>query len=81
MKRFKSNIIIGLGVLIITIGVIGTPVIQDLMPLEGQFSSNTHVYYRVVKAPPEPPPYIPIAIISIGVLISIAGVFVRRRKN
>jgi len=81
MKKIAGNIIVVLGVLFAIAGLIGTPLVQDLMPINILFDSNTHSYLRVVPATAQPSPYIPLVLIVVGVIIIAVGTLIRRRKS
>ena len=69
-----------LGVLFSIAGLIGTPLVQDLMPVTILFDSNIHSYLRAVPATAQPSPFIPLVLIVVGVIIIAVGTLIRRRK-
>ena len=69
-----------LGVLFSIAGLIGTPLVQDLMPVTILFDSNIHSYLRVVPATAQPSPFIPLVLIVVGVIIIAVGTLIRRKK-
>jgi len=69
-----------IGVLLALVGLIGTPLIQDLMPLTILSDSNTHSYIRVVSTSDEQLLYVPLMFIAAGVFCFVVGTIIRRKK-
>lgn len=85
MKRPLANFAIVLGVVLATYGLIGTPVIQGLLPLEWVIPGSDHStlsYYRWVKsgapAATHSAAYLPYVFLATGLLLLIFGIASRR---
>jgi len=86
MKRLLANLAIALGIAAATFGLIGTPVIQDLLPLEWVIPGGdhaTHSYYRWVKsgtpAAAHSAAYLPYVILATGLGLLALGIVCRRK--
>jgi len=86
MKRLLANLAIALGIVVATYGLIGTPVIQRLLPLEWVISGSdhaTHSYYRWVKggarAAEHSAAYLPYVLLATGLALFVFGIASRRK--
>ena len=79
MKSLAGNITIIIGALLILAGVIGSPIIQDLLPVTSPFGGNGHTYLRVVPAEPAPWPHLWLMLLVFGTLACLFGIKIRRR--
>jgi hypothetical protein len=88
MKRLLANLAIALGLVLATYGFIGTPVIQDLLPLEwvipgSHQAQTTPHYYRWVKddahAAAQSAAYLPYVLLATGLALVVFGIASRRK--
>jgi hypothetical protein len=82
MRKLLANLAIALGVIVATFGLIGTPVIQDLLPVDFMLSAGdktTQQYLRAVPATAQSTGYLPYVLLVTGVVLFIVGVLSRRR--
>lgn len=79
MKRSAGSVLVILGILAVLIGFVGTPIVQDLMPVTIPFVGDSHTYLRMAPADAAPSPYAAVAVICAGVIAIVAGAFLRHR--
>ena len=77
MKRFAGITLIVLGIVVVILGVLGTQLVQDLMPIHLPSSGETHTYLRWVPADPDPAsapsPFLAPALIIVGLIAVVVG--------
>ena len=79
MKRLAGITLIALGSIAVIWGVLGTQIVQDLMPITLPSSGNTHTYLRWVPADPAPSPYLAPGLILFGLIAVAVGARIGRR--
>ena len=79
MKKFLANLMIAIGVLFTLSGLIGTPLVQDQLPLSFMSSSDGHQFFRIVTVEPQSPDYFSYALLLLGVTMLIAGIAFRHK--
>ena len=73
-----------IGALAVLSGLVGTPLIQDQLPLSFMLHSDgqaSHQFFRVVPAESQGPGYLPYALLVSGVAMIVAGIVFRRKPH
>jgi hypothetical protein len=83
MKKLFANLAIAFGLVVTALGLVGTPVLQDLLPVEFMLffagDQSTHRYFRVVEAPGDGASFLRYALLFAGLLLFVTGVAFRRK--
>ena len=82
MKNSLAILMLTIGVVIAVAGLIGTPLVQDQIPVDLILPiahQKAHHYFRVVPAHQPFPDYLSYLFILLGFATSIAGLAMRRK--
>lgn len=82
MKKILANLVIALGAVIAFVGIAGTPLVQDQLPIVFKLPDDgqaTHRFFRVVPAEPQGPDFLPYVLIPLGLTILVVGIAFRRK--
>lgn len=81
-KKLLANLMIAFGALVAIAGLIGTPSLQDLLPMSFMLpggGQGSHQFLRIVSAESRGPDYLPYALLLSGAAVLIAGITLRRK--
>ena len=82
MKNVLAYLLIIIGMVIITTGLAGTSLVQDLLPVDLMLPADgqaNHYYLRLVPAGPQAPDYLPYVLLLLGLTTLIVGLILRRK--
>lgn len=84
MKKLFAYLMIITGMGIAVAGLAGTPLVQDLLPVDLMLPADgqaNHYYLRVVPAGPQAPDYLPYVLLLLGLAALIVGLILRRKLH
>ncbi|WP_426701365.1 hypothetical protein ACPPVV_18750 [Rhodanobacter sp. Col0626] len=81
MKKLVANLVIALGAAVALTGVLGTPLLQDYLPISFVLSSHSQAmqHYQVALGQPHSQALLSYIAMLAGAAISATGVLLRRR--
>ena len=84
MKKFFAYLMIIIGTLIATAGLLGTPFVQDYFPIDFMLPTDDqarHHFLRLRMVPTEPHAlgYLPYVVLLLGFMTLIVGLILRRK--
>jgi len=82
MKKLLANLAIALGAVVAACGLIGIPVVRDLLPLDLVRSADghaSHQHFRAVLTVPQGHHYLAYALLFSGLVVLAIAVVIRRR--
>jgi hypothetical protein len=83
MKKVLAVLAMVLGATIALLGLAGTPLVQDHLPVEFELPANglaaQHQYFRIVPAEPQGPEFLPYLLMLSGITTLAIGIVFRRK--
>ena len=81
MKNLLANLAVALGAVLAAWGLMGTPAVQDLLPVSWMFPAEDrglHQHFRAVPTVSQVHHYFPYALLLTGLAVLVAAIVIRR---